>query len=245
MPVVHLTYTRLHHSYNARFTTDVTFDFLQTKMAHWLRYWMKHFTWQPSFFYRRILDGNMASLLKWYMPLQMIQIERLFYTYYDKLYQNSYYNIISYHVMMIWYLNNLYDFMQVWRLRLKQKKMNNPRKQIIYFYVRELHTPWSHKESILFFIFMSWKLITTSNISKIYQTIDTIGQFEVPNTIVIEEQKELSTFNTIIKCAKVDIIFVSVTRNSRDLTSLKQSPALHSQLLSPAPHMFYSHMKQN
>ena len=169
----------------------------------------------------------------------MIQIERLFYTYFDILYQNSYYNILSYHIMKIWYLNNFYDFMKV-ATNAEKKWITLVCRLSIFCNVRELHTPWSHKEIILLFIFMSWKLITASNISKIHQTIDTIGQFEAPNTIVIEEQKGLLTFNSIIKCAKVDIMFVSVARNSRDITSLKQSPALHSQLLSPAPHMFYS-----
>ena len=38
-----------------------------------------------------------------------------------------------------------------------------------------------------------------------------------------------------VECTKVDVMFVTVTRNSGDLNRLE---------ISPIPHMFYSHMKQ-
>ena len=53
--------------------------------------------------------------------------------------------------------------------------------------------------------------------NKIHWIIDIISLFEAPNTI--EEPKEVLTFNLCqfaIECAKVDVIFISVARNSRN-----------------------------
>ena len=47
-------------------------------------------------------------------------------------------------------------------------------------------------------------------------------------------------YDNIQECRKVDVIFVSFARNSRDLTSLELY--VH---VSPVLHMFRSHMKQN
>ena len=80
-------------------------------------------------------------------------------------------------------------------LRHLQKKWITRVSAILIFLcnVPQLHTPWSHKESISLFIFISYKLIISFNMSKIYLIIDIIGHFITPRAI--DESKEVLTFN--------------------------------------------------
>ena len=97
---------------------------------------------------------------------------------------------------------------------------------------------WSKRKHFILYIYVL-KLFMSFRMSK----INSIGLFIAPYGRAIEEPKAVLTFNLcqlliffLIGCAKSDVIFVSVARNSRDLTSLELSPALH---------MFHCHMKQN